>query len=227
MRNLEEFNNKFKNQTAFIIAAGPSVNDQNLTLLKNKLVFSVNSGYIACPNSAFFITDDSGVIDWSYFYQDLYNQTWTIPLLYEGKVQNIFGDRTVFFKHRKGKHLTNEYSHSNYDYHLMEATTSVGTAIHSAYIMGCSPIVLLGVDCSLRNGYKYFWQENKKYPKPTCKRNIRVRNEDKLSNPVIEPTLADIKEYWKETSIYWKDIEIYTTSEFNIFPQKSIKYFLR
>ena len=39
---------------------------------------------------------------------------------------------------------------------IVGARVSMGSAVHLAFLMGCDPIVLLGNDCQLKNGKRYF-----------------------------------------------------------------------
>jgi len=114
MRTLEEFNQCFsdKPRTCFIIGSGPSIHGQDLRFLKQFVTIAVNSGYLAHLKADFFVSDDAQASIWSYFFHDLYNSRYTIPILYADKLQmlgGIFGKRRVVFRHRTGYHLTDTY----------------------------------------------------------------------------------------------------------------------
>lgn len=202
--NLDSYNQRHTNETAYIIGAGPSIFFQNLKPLKDKLTFAVNSGYCACPWATFFVSDDRSVQNWSYFFRDLYYSRHTTALLYEDKFSDIpkgFNNKTVFFRHRTGYNITEEYEHENYPNRIWQARTSMGTAIHIAYIMGCRRIVLIGNDLCRVQGRRYFWQlyySGRPYRKDTIAIDTFPRAMmDKHESDV---DLLDIMNYWQSIS---------------------------
>lgn len=233
MRNLEEFNGKYNGQIGFIIGSGPSVNMLNLDLLKTHLTISVNSGYLATPWCNFFLSDDWSVSRWSYFHDDLKTSS-TKVLLYDEKLSEYadwFGDRSILFKHRKGYHITDSYSHSEYENHICQATSSVGSAIHAAHIMGCRKIGLIGVDCRRLDSGRYFWSGKKKQPY----RNDRVpvdRYKKTGYNGVESDTdLVNILKYWNSVSrLFLEKCDIANLSPISLlecFPKDNLENFLR
>ncbi len=199
LRNLEEYNGAYKDKTIFVIGSGTSIHSQSLEPLKDFVTIAVNSGILAFP-ADFFVSDDWSVCHWSYF-TDLKSSDTTV-LLYENKLKplaHLFGDRSVMFKHRRGHHITDIYSHENYDDGLFETRTSVGTAIHIAHIMGAKKICVLGIDCCRMNDKRYFWQfwPPTKHPKRNDGKRVdgfkRVRRKDKQSDVDLVTILA----YWK------------------------------
>ena len=229
MKNLEEFNSVYKNKLAFIIASGPSINDYDLSPLKNYVTFAVNSGYVAFPDADFFVSDDWAIAEWSYYFDDLKNNKKTVPLLYEDKLPTFFDDRAVFFRHRKGGHITDRYVHNSYDEHICQSTTSVGSAIHIAHIMGCSPIVLLGVDCTLKNGFRYFWEHGNKYKTPYKRGARRSFAKLVLKGKETDIDLFGILKYWNEASSFMNKLQIYNASVDSVvesFPKKSLQEIL-
>ncbi len=227
MRNLEEYNNVYKDKLCFIIGSGPSLHFQDLGMLDKHLTIAVNSGYLAFPNANFFVSDDWAVADWSYFSKDLVEAECTTVLLYEDNLQHaasMFGDRAVLFRHRRGYHLTEPYKHEEYEYRIFEAQTSVGTAIHIAYNMGCRKIILLGIDDRYHEGKRYFWQFRKDKPFQRGKfirnyrkivrlgaevsedeygvvSNLRRATDSNINLPdadLLDVDLLGISKYWKE-----------------------------
>lgn len=235
-KNLEEFNSLYAGKPAIIIASGPSVLGVDFSKTKNCVTIAVNSGYVAHKESDFFLSDDWSVVNWSYFFKDLREST-TTPLLYEDKFRDanrVFGDRIVFFRHRKGYHVTDQYSHSDSKNHILQARTSVGSAIHVAHIMGCSPIGLVGVDCCRINNMRYFWQFNPAkygYPFRRDKSHFdafrRIMHKGKQS----DTDLVDILSYWNDFgSELNKNCKIYNLSPnsvLDVFPKMELNEFLR
>lgn len=200
MRNLEEFNGRFSKEICFIIGSGPSLVDFDPNILRDRLTISVNSGFLAAPNSKFFLSDDENVCRWSYFNNELMTADATV-LLYEDKLEHEamkFGSRAVLFRHRKGYHITPRYKHEVYENRLFEARTSVGTAVHVAFIAGCREIVLLGIDCCRVSGKRYFWQFWDR--PPTRSDSVPVDYYRKIKSDTIETDsdLVDILRYWKK-----------------------------
>lgn len=200
-RNLEEFNGLNKGKPCVILGSGCSLRDCDLSDLSEYTTISVNSGYLAYPNSDFFISDDWAVAHWSYFFDDLKKSDHTTALLYDKKLGNyseVFGDRSVLFKHRKGTRLTDVYSHSEKANHIWEARSSSGSAIHVAHIMGCNPIVLLGMDCSRVSTYRYFWQFPDFKPKPYRNDGVAIDRfpRCKVKNVDSDADLRSILRYW-------------------------------
>lgn len=243
IRNLEKFNGKYKDRLCFIIGAGTSLHFQNLEPLKNHITIAVNSGYVAVPWADFFVSDDWSVAHWSYFFKDLAESTKTIALLYENKLSNsvgLFGDRSVVFRHRKGIHIADKYDHFNKENHIGETRTSVGTGIMIANIMGCSKIILLGIDGCRQLGHRYFWQlshhlslyrtEPYKQPYRNDKASWDHYHKVKVRGQVTDSDLIDINKSW---SVFGnavnKKCKVYNASEnsaLTVFPKVNLERFL-
>lgn len=242
-RNLEEFNGKHKGSICFIIGAGPSLHFQNLEPLKNHITIAVNSGYIAVPWADYFISDDWSVERWDYFTEDLRKSEKTIALLYEeklGKSAKLFGDRSVLFRHQKGICIPDRYDHFDEKNHIGEVRNSLGSGIMVAHIMGCSNIVLLGVDGYRQFGFRYFWQlphhtsfyRTEPYRKPHRSdkvvwdhfRKARIKGE------MTDMDLVDINKSWKAFgNAVNKKCIVYNSSEdslVTVFPKVNLEQFL-
>lgn len=235
MRSLEEFNNKHIGHPAFIIGAGTSVALENLECLRDKITIAVNSGYLAVKDFAtYFISDDWSIANYDFFYNDL-KQSNTTMLLYEDKLKHTaswFGDRSVLFRHRKGIHIPKEYRHDNSKYYLGETRTSLGSGIMSAVIMGCNPIILLGLDgCRNEKGHRYFWQIPPFIPP---KRNdgipLDLFRKCKLKGKKTDTDLIDIAKTWdafgKEVLKLVDVCNCSPLSVLNIFPKRDLKEFV-
>lgn len=245
IRNLEEFNGRYKDRetVCFIVGAGTSLHSQNLEPLKDHVTIAVNSGYVAVPWADFFVSDDWSVLHWSYYFEDLRNSDKTIALLYENKLSSSvgwFGDRSVVFRHRKGIHIPDAYDHFDKENHIGEVRTSVGTGIMIAHIMGCSKIVLLGIDGCRQFGQRYFWQlpphtsphRTEPYKKPyrndktswDCYPKVRVKGQ------MTDTDLIDINRSWSAFGkAVNKTCRVYNASEnstLDVFPKVNLEQFL-
>lgn len=243
MRTLEEFNGKYQGQTAFVIGAGTSIHFQDLEPLKNHITIAVNSGYVAAPWADFFISDDWSAARWSYFFEDLVNSSHTIALLYDPKLSDhlhLFGTRGVLFRHRKGVSIPDRYEHEKRKYHLGETRTSVGSAIMVAHVMGCSKIVLLGIDGCRQFGRRYFWQLDVETPYPKAYkipfRNDNVRPDAHDASRCIfqgkqmDRDLIDINRSWEPfATAVNKKCKVYNVSEasvIDVFPRADLNEFI-
>jgi len=148
---------KLKNKhigLGFVIGSGPSLQFQDLDFLSNYPSIAVNSAIAKARDATYFLSDDWAVSLWDYFYK---LPKKTQALLYKDKVEKYSGhipkDRLLFFDHKKDIEFTKDPLKP-----IIQARTSVGSAIHFGYIMGFDPIVLLGCDCCFLNGKRYYWQ---------------------------------------------------------------------
>ena len=202
MRTLDEFNGKYKEKTmACILGSGPSLFHQNLELLKNYVVFTVNSSILAYPEADFFVSDDEDCFRFSYYTEDLRNSNATV-LLYEDKLghtAHLFGDRAVLFRHKADEKMNDEYSHNIWEKKIFRCRSSFSSAIHIAHIMQCSPIILLGLDACRDGSIRWFWQHpdfpNK--PRRTDGRPIDRYKRTRRRNTSTDTDLLDILQYWQ------------------------------
>ena len=235
MRNLEEYNDKYNNRTGIVIGGGFSIQFQDLSCLCNHITIAVNTGYCAYPEANFFLSDDWSVTLWSFFHDELKKSNTTV-LLYEDKLFNFskpFGDRAVLFRHRKGYDVSDIYAHEEYKNHLFECRTSVATAIGVLHIMGCSRVILLGVDCCrYTNGERYFWQfphqpDGRIFPKRIDYAPLDKFKKRRIKGKRTDSDLIDIQRYWENnTKDMRKKINIYNASEYSeltIFPKVKIQ----
>lgn len=225
-RNLEEFNLYHRGKPACVIASGPSTAMVDTSLLSSFVTFSVNGGILAYPQSDYFVSDDADAANWTYFFCDL-KELQSVVLLYEDKfsnVLNLFGDRRVFFRHRTGYHITDKYEHYEYENRICQCRTSVGSAIHIAHIMGCSPIVLLGVDCRRFNNKRWFWELGK-HSRP---RRIDGRRADRYRlSKMSDADLDGIADYWARCGqIILEKCKVYNASPISaveVFERKPLQ----
>jgi len=233
VRNLEEFNGRYRGQIAFIVGAGTSLRSQDPYKLKDYVVFTVNSSILWCNWSDFWVSDDQSVRFWDFFYQDLKYSKTTV-LLYEDKLKNqaeLFGNRSVLFRHRTKYHFTKKYSHTDKKNHIGQSRTSLGSAIMVCYIMGFSRVCLLGVDGCRYAGKRYFWQFDG-FDKPTRSDTRNVDNYSKVKKGSLETDtdLVNIGPYWKKLAYNIpNNFEVYNASprtEIDVFPKIQLDQFL-
>lgn len=205
---LKELQDIHNGSMGFVIGAGPSLHFQDLSLLKKYVTISVNSGIIKYPECDYFLSDDIGVKHWNYFHNEVKNGS-CIKLLYEDKLQHEIShlkkEDVILFKH------TWWFSPENKQYNfnglemtkdaekpIIGARTSVASAVHFLYIMGCSPIVLLGCDCCYQGGKRYFWQfpEEKKAYRLNGRPPFSTPNKGKKRGQPVDSHCCDFDNYW-------------------------------
>tara|TARA_Y100000310_G_C20679983_1_gene815333 strand:- start:1974 stop:2786 length:813 start_codon:yes stop_codon:yes gene_type:complete len=172
--SIKDLEDKYKGKAGFVIGSGPSIAEQDVTPLRDYVTISVNSGLVKMPDCDFFLSDDVGVKNWSYYLFDL-PQTKCLKLLYIDKLQeychHLNPEEVIFFRHKWWHDPRNKKFNpvgltltKGYNEPIIGARSSAASALHFLYIMGCDPIVLLGTDCSLSNVYdegilrRYFYQ---------------------------------------------------------------------
>jgi len=203
----------------FIYGGGPSLRYVDEKQLKDYVNITVNSGFVKNRLCDYFVSDDSAIKSWSYFDQ-IWHFSFTKLLFRErfepscSKKKNVvFYDHTWWFSPSDKKYnldgltLTKEEP-------IVGARTSMGSAVHLAYIMGCDPIVLLGNDCRIKDGKRYFWQYHKKNHQPfrTSGHAFSPRTQN------IGFNRDDFQSYWKNfamrnNKIIGKDVEIIDCSD--------------
>ncbi|MHA1470880.1 MAG: hypothetical protein ACTSSP_10020 [Candidatus Asgardarchaeia archaeon] len=167
---VSDFKDKYKGRIAFLLGGGPSLHDVDIDLIKDHVIIAVNSGIVKYPNCYAFVSDDIGVKNWDY-YTELLPTLDCVKFLYRDKLKDHCShlDYVCLFSHTwwyspKERHFNMKGLLLRDSEPIIGARTSMGSAVHLAYIMGCNPIVLLGNDCKFKSGKRYFWQykgENK------------------------------------------------------------------
>lgn len=169
---LEKFKDIHKGKMAFIAGSGPSLRHIDPEKLKDHIVIAINGAILKLPDADYFFSCDGRVtltrawqslkglrcklmLDQTYSGFNSYDYKEPFVKSYEG----IADERLCFFKREKGNlHVMRD------DNLLLLGSSSAHSAAHFAYLLGCSPIVLLGMDCGLENG-KRFYNEFEGQPK--------------------------------------------------------------
>ena len=238
MRNLEELcSQKPIEGFCFIIGSGPSLHFQDLGFLKDHTTITINAGFLRYPKAEFFLSDDQDSAGWDYFTEDLKNAD-TQVLLYEDKYrkfgdfkqcQKLFGDRLVGFQHRQGNYLTYIYEHDDPKKRVWAGRCSMISAVHVAYLMGFRKIVLLGADCVLHQGKRYFYEfPGQKKPR-RLKPFVQKRFRRKIRGYETESDLMEINDGWNLVSLNTENhCQIYNGSHLSVirwFPKIDLEQF--
>lgn len=205
---LKDLQDKHLGSMGFVVGGGPSLHFQNIEPLKDYVTIAVNSGILKASNCDYFLSDDVGVKHWNYYHRDA-KESKCIKLLYEDKLKNDAShfrqEEVLFFKHKwwyspekKEYNFNGLEMTKDADSPIIGARTSAASALHFLYIMGCSPIVLLGCDSCYRIGKRYFWQF------PGEKKAFRLNGNPVFSNPnrgrrrgqFVDSHCCEFDDYW-------------------------------
>ncbi len=226
----ERFANTHEGRMAFVVGSGPSLRHltpEQCCDISQHVVIAVNGAILAFPDAEYFVGCD-GRFTLTKAWQLLKNvdckclmdesfagyNTYDIAIgvdSYEG----IHPDRLFVFKKRRdgGSALSADAET------FICGTSSAHPAMHLANIMGCSPIVLLGMDCQEEDGKRRFT-------------DFDDQPDDGLFYPAGEKYFAEdnasilgsFKNTWVEIAEANPDIEIINCSGgvLEAFPRKSI-----
>ena len=209
MIDLKSIHMKHENKMGFLVCAGPSLNDIDKDLLKDYVTLTVNSAIIGVPDCDYFLSDDVGVKSWSYYIDDA-KKSKCIKLLYKKKLidhashfaedEVMFFDHTWYFDPRSRKYnLDGLIMSQDVNKPIIGARTSSASGLHMLHIMGCDPIVILGMDCHYSSGKRYFWQfwEKNKPFRVTGEPVFSRANAGKYNGKSIDSHCRDMLEYWR------------------------------
>lgn len=226
--NLNQFHNIHNGKLGIVVGAGPSMNEIDPKLVEIFPSIAVNSSILFNSSIPYWVSDDIAVSSWSYFYDELKKSN-CYKFMYRNKLSSfnkLFGEeKTILFDHdwwfepsTGRKNMNGIIIDRNNTDKIIGARTSSGSAINILSIMGCDPIVLVGMDNGIKNGKRYFWENNK---------NIR-RIDGKPNRGIWD--LFDyngVIEYFRDLHAVNKDrISIYDATPgnpMNIFPSIKIE----
>lgn len=208
---------------SYILGSGCS-----LRLLNKKLngkVFCVNASILKYPYCDYFISDDSDIMNWSYF--KYVQKSNCIKYLYKKKfmpyLHKINTNNINLFQHKQ--YIQNNKVQLNNliinkQFPVIGAATSVASAVHIAYILGSQKIILLGVDNCFTQNKKYFFQFQNQ---PKCQRTDRLQNYHQNND-----TSKLFNNYWKDFRKMNQNINIINGSgqysALEVFPKENHLY---
>lgn len=148
---IKDWSNRLKDVPAFILGNGPSLVDENLSVLDDYLTIGINRCFASPANY------DPTVLFW----QDIglwnaeHNKLHNLQCL---KVcRDISDPRHIYYNFylRGGQYRFDNKTH------ILNGRGSTGPiAVEFAYALGCKPIILLGMDCKCREGNTDFYGVN-------------------------------------------------------------------
>lgn len=226
---LKTFLDKYIGRLVFILGAGPSLRKVNIKLLKSHIIIAVNSSILKTPFAQYFFSCDARV---TLFKSWLILKNLQCILILKGKTDGGFGvydkktgidafegiiKKRIFYFDRKDDWIIEKSDK------LLFGKSSVHCAIHFAYILGCSPIVLLGCDCQTEEGKIHFY-------------NFPGESEGDLIKPEFRPffindynniagALGSVFQGWRDLKRMNPKIDIINASGgiLDVFPRMSLE----
>lgn len=208
-----DLKDKHRGQRCFILGAGPSLRCVDEKQLRG-ITFTVNSSILKLPNPDYWLSDDQDTANWSYFQREVYNSR-CVKLMDSMRLGRVCGDfrpNVVRYVHqrwydwydpRAKKYFPDKLSLTRDPERPLAGTrTSVATAIHAAWIMGCDPIVLLGCDCKYEGNRRYFWQYPGWNPPTRAGRDLYPNRvfRDQSNRYTLDTHCAEMIVFWRAFS---------------------------
>lgn len=205
--NMSDFSNIHEGKTAIVLGSGPSLRDFDYSIWNDNFVsFGINSSIAKVPDCDYFVSDDNGILFWTY-YKDYIVPSKCTKFLYSKKLEKyaklIPVDDKIFYDHYEWnpKHKSNIQLTDDPNIPIIAARTSLASAMHIAYIMGIRNFLLFGVDCRVEDNKRYFWEfEDQPFVEPTIK---EITSDKYLGSSDIH--FAEFYQYWEAFEEYNKD----------------------
>jgi len=149
-------------RTAYVCGSGPSID--GFVPPPDGIVFACNQSITALPRADYFCMTDGAIPEANFFDWGVARATKTIfmsgySFLEKKEILDRWDyllPRSWFFDRRYNEQTKSYNFDSAEDPHrLIEGTDVIHPTAHLAWAMGCSPIVLVGVDLLYTNGRKY------------------------------------------------------------------------
>jgi hypothetical protein len=156
-----EFHNIHKGKRGIICGSGYSIDNFDFgKLSKDDIIFAVNQSVTAMKRCNYFCMTDVTVVG-SNFFEYGYNISDKIMMcsglsFYNYINSNLYQkikDKTHFLNRRYNNKVNASFNLN--DGVLIDGADVIHPTAHLAHIMGCSPIVLIGVDLNYKDGKKY------------------------------------------------------------------------
>lgn len=185
---VSNWKNLFKGEVAFILGNGPSLLENDLSLIDHFFTIGMNRSYKALLPKILIWQDES-------LYEDCYEDLKTLPC---AKVTTKEIDKDDIFSHfviNKSK-----FMFSGDPYYLYGGGCTSVLAIQMAVSMGFSSIVLLGCDCCYRGEQTDFYGLNKNHNSNTLMHFNNAMQWVKNNCPVDIHNCSD-NNFWEKENL--------------------------
>lgn len=199
--NLSEFNGKHKGQRGFVIGGGSSIIGMDLDWLKDEVTIGANKAYkIFEPN---YLT----ICDWRFCVLYGKEMIREAPNCIKFTKDNFLPRMGVQVPNLLGLKVDRQRQGEGYLTHRFEDPVTFpnagGTALIVAYMLGLSPIYLVGIDCRKVDEKTHFHTD---YDKKDQEKRIASGLYTRMRR-AFEPLLKQLKE---------KNVEVYSCSPISI-----------
>lgn len=192
--------NKFKGQRGFVIGGGPSIQDYPPDLieaLSREVTVGANHAFLLFTPTYLVFIDKKYWLD---FHQEI--KKVPCPKLCPLKLAGHTSGREVWF-FNTGNHIRDRLAPKSFFDRIPYWNNAGVTALRIAYIFGCNPIYLVGIDLNKKHKEAGITHFHDAYDE-TRKNATRVCRYD------------DFETSFNKTLAHMKDREIYSCSPYNI-----------
>jgi len=146
-----------KDERCFIVGTGPSLKETNLSLLKNEIVFGVNSLYKAMDDFSCKYYAISDIKVWNNHKKKVSSLDTLLFLSSEVGRKMVGGSlkNTIFLKTKGYMSVTGEFSKDISKYVVGGHTVVIDVCLQVCFYMGFKEVYLLGCDCDY-SGTQHF-----------------------------------------------------------------------
>ncbi len=231
MIDLRNYIDRHKGKMGFVLGSGPSLRNLDPELLTSHIAIAINSSLVKVPKAQYYFTCDQSMTLW---------KSWSMLkdcecdlILASNNGLAAYDSRTGIFsfdgisKERIQYIGRKEDNRMDKGDKLIKGSSSVHAAAHFAYVLGCSPIVLLGCDCRYVEGKKWFYQ----FPNQPVDELLKPEY-DKYRKPLAHYSPGSVTDgelnhhirIWREIANQ-RVVNITDASRgvLTMFPQKSLK----
>jgi hypothetical protein len=164
--NIKNFKDIHKGQRCFIIGTGPSLNKTNLSLIKDEIIFGVNTLYRGLPKFGitcnYYAVSDAEV--WKGHFKNIFDLD-TILFLSSDTGKEYLSHLRLYKKYQKNepfviRDLGDMWSSKNFSNDLSTGaywgdTVIIDIGLQAAYYMGFKEVYLLGCDCDYSGLHRF------------------------------------------------------------------------
>lgn len=153
------FKDRHKGRRGIIMGSGWSLSEYDLTEFKNDITLAVNQAVSSLDHCSYFCMSDGATPEANFFE---YGCSIADNILFFGsslqlspginKIWDKIKDKSFFIPRRSN---TMDFNFNLEDDNLIWGFDVCQVTTHMAYIMGCSPLILIGVDLNYKNHKKY------------------------------------------------------------------------
>jgi len=157
----EQFRSIHEGKKCFVVGAGTSLYNLDLSGIHEYPVVGVNSSALLMPwdepgdpLSRFWVSTDLLCMQWDYFWSKVarFECTRIVRNSWARNTKELKGIHMHFYAPRRVAQSPNWKDNG------LMAGSSILSALDLALLMGCKQVIMLGVDHRMTNGHSHFWQ---------------------------------------------------------------------